>query len=102
MTTSSASRFRDITDQDLLRELTRLAGKGRALEAELLAHLAEVDLRKLYLQEACSSMFGYCTDVLRFSEYAASNRIAVARAARSTRASVRSSKSSRISTPNHQ
>jgi len=36
-----------------MRELVQ---RGNALEAELLAHLGEVDARRLYLDEGCSSM----------------------------------------------
>ena len=47
-----------------------------------MVHLGEVDARKLYLQEASSSIFVYCTRVLHFSESVAYHRIAAARAAR--------------------
>src|SRR5262245_51349836 len=50
--------------------------------AGVLAHLAEVDARKLYLPKACSSMHMYCIRVLGLSESAAFKRIAAARAAR--------------------
>jgi hypothetical protein len=50
--------------------------------AELLAHLGELDARKLYRQQACSSMFSYCTERLGLSEAAAYNRISVARLGR--------------------
>ena len=56
--------------------------KSRQNEADLLAYLAEVDKRQLYLERACSSMHRYCTEVLHFSEGMAYHRIAVARAAR--------------------
>jgi len=81
MTTLSGSQFEKISDQDLLRDLKQLIVKDRKLEAELLTHLAEVDARKLYLKEGCTSMFVYCTEVLRFSESEAYHRIAAARAA---------------------
>ncbi len=70
MTTSLSPCFEDISDQELLCELKRLVVGSAALEAELLARLAEVDARKLYLREACSSMFVYCTKVLHFAESA--------------------------------
>ena len=82
MITSSSPCFKDISDQELLRDLKQLIVRDRKLEAELLAHLAEVDARKLYLKEGCSSMFVYCTEVLHFSEPVAYHRIAAARAAR--------------------
>lgn len=47
-----------------------------------MAHVGEVDARKLYLRSACSSMFAYCTDVLHLSEGATCKRIHAARAAR--------------------
>ncbi len=50
--------------------------------AELVAHLAEVDVRRLYLGLGCSSMFTYCTERLHLSESASFARIEVARAAK--------------------
>jgi hypothetical protein len=44
--------------------------------------LAELDARRLYLGEGCSSLFSYCTQVLHLSEHAAYHRIEAARAAR--------------------
>jgi hypothetical protein len=48
----------------------------------LIAHMAEVDHRKLYRDEACSSMFAYATGRLRLSESQAYDRITVARTSR--------------------
>jgi hypothetical protein len=67
----------------LLRALQELAAQGRDLEADLLAHLGEVDARELYLAQGYPSMFGYCTEALHFSEACAYQRISAARAARS-------------------
>ncbi len=64
---------------DRIRDLVR---RGNAAEAELVAHLAEVDARQLYLEEGCSSMFTYCQRVLHFAEGVAYKRIQAARAAR--------------------
>ena len=72
-----------LPDGDLLRALHDLVARDRKLEADLLTHLAEVDARLLYLEEGCSSMFAYCTEVLRFSGAQAYDRIQAARAARS-------------------
>ena len=71
-----------MADRDLLDATLRVAGDGRRITAELLALLAELDVRRLYLREGCSSLFAYCTDVLRLSELAAYHRIEAARAAR--------------------
>jgi hypothetical protein len=44
----------------LLERLRELVRRGNAVEAELIAHLAEVDARQLYLEEGYPSMFAYC------------------------------------------
>jgi hypothetical protein len=60
----------------------RLSEREREATAHLVAHLAELDLRRLYLQEGCSSLFTYCTRRLHLSEHEAYARIEAARAAR--------------------
>ena len=57
-----------LADHILLRELAALVTQDRATTAALLAHLAEVDERKLYLPAAYPSMFMYCVSELRMSE----------------------------------
>jgi len=66
----------------LLSCLHVLIRRGNAVEAELLAHLGEVDARRLYLSEAFPSMFAWCVGALHFAEAVAYKRIAAARAAR--------------------
>src|SRR3990172_8920328 len=66
----------------LLAHLRTLAARDHQLTADLVAHLAEVDARRLYLDEACSSMFTYCVERLHMSEPTAYKRIEAARAAR--------------------
>lgn len=48
----------------------------------MVACLAEMDMRRLYLGEGCRSLFAYCTQVLHLSEHAAYARIEAARAVR--------------------
>ena len=79
---SSSSSYTTLSDSDLVTEVARLAGCERHATAQLIASLAELDARRLYLGQGCSSMFTYCTQVLRLSEHAAYNRIEAARAAR--------------------
>jgi 5-methylcytosine-specific restriction endonuclease McrA len=74
--------FRGLSDHDLLVEVKRLADGERQVTAQLVASLAELDGRRLYLSEGCSSLFTYCTHVLHLSEHAAYGRIGAARAAR--------------------
>ncbi len=74
--------LQSLSDDELLRHLTELVSRVRRVEADLVAHIGEVDERRLYAREACSSMFAYATEVLHLSEAEAYLRIAVARAAR--------------------
>jgi hypothetical protein len=76
------STLEGIPNHELLARTQALIHRSRTVEAELLSHLGEVDERRLYLEEACSSMFVYCVRVLHFSEAAAYKRIRAARAAR--------------------
>jgi hypothetical protein len=78
----SALTFDAMTDDELLRRLGTLVAGSRHTEADLVAHIGEVDARRLYLREATPSMFVYCTERLHLSETEAGLRIAAARAAR--------------------
>ena len=78
----SSKLLKSISDDELLGRLSGLVKESRRVESELVAHIAEVDERRLYAREACSSMFTYCTDVLHMSEAEAYLRIRVARASR--------------------
>jgi hypothetical protein len=69
-------------DAVLLRDLATLVAHDRATTAALLAHLAEVDARRLYVPAGYPSMFEYCVGELRLSEDAAYKRIQAARAGR--------------------
>src|SRR5688572_16496274 len=71
-----------LSDRELLERTANVVRNARQLMAELLTLLGEVDSRRLYLGEGCSSLFTYCTQVLRLSEHAAYHRIEAARAAR--------------------
>ena len=71
-----------LSDRELLDTTARVAGDERRTTAELVALLAELDTRKLYLGEGYSSLFTYCTQRLHLSESAAYGRITAARTAR--------------------
>jgi hypothetical protein len=68
-----------ISDDELLLRLAALLQESRHAEADLVAHMAEVDARRLYVREATPSMFVYCTERLHLSEAEACLRIAAAR-----------------------
>jgi hypothetical protein len=71
-----------LSDEALLARVQVLARQSRQVTVELLAHLAELDRRKLYRGQGTGKLFAYCTEVLCLSEAAAFNRIKAARAAR--------------------
>src|SRR3990172_9486306 len=78
---SSTHELHSISDDDLLGRLAELLKQWRGVESDLVAHIGEVDARRLYAREA-SSMFTYCTELLHLSEAEAYLRIAAARASR--------------------
>jgi 5-methylcytosine-specific restriction endonuclease McrA len=80
--TTNARELAGVSDRDLLAVVRRLVADERHATARLIASLAELDVRRLYLAEGCSSMFTYCTRVLHLSEHAAYLRIEAARAVR--------------------
>jgi hypothetical protein len=57
---TSTHELKRPSDDELLRHLAELVQRSRRVEAVLVAHLAEVDERRLYIREA-PSMFAYCT-----------------------------------------
>src|SRR5258706_1100744 len=71
-----------LSDEALRRELSGSVWRERGATAELLAHIAEFDARRLYLPAAYPSMFAYCIGELHLSEDAAAKRIQAARIAR--------------------
>ena len=82
MTTLVLGSVNRLSDEALVAKVKHLAAREREATVALIAHLAELDTRRLYLAEGCSSLFTYCTQVLHLSEHAAYGRIEAARAAR--------------------
>ncbi len=76
------SDWRSVVRQRPPDRSQRLSCLEQQATACLIAALAELDARRLYLAEGCSSLFTYCTEVLHLSEHAAYLRIEAARAAR--------------------
>jgi hypothetical protein len=74
--------LRRLSDAELAARVQGLAGRERCATAELVAHLAEMETRDIYLRAGYPSLFAYCRDVLALSEAEAYNRIEAARAAR--------------------
>jgi hypothetical protein len=83
MSAQILSTAASLSDRELLEQVSILAQRERAATAALVAHLAVLDERRLYLGEGCSSLFTYCTRVLHLSENAAYRRVEAARVVRS-------------------
>jgi len=77
-----AASLAALSDDELIERVKDLAACERRASAALVRSLVELDSRRLYLREGCSSLFTYCTHVLHLSEGSAYNRIETARAAR--------------------
>jgi len=60
-----------VPDDRLLADLNALVATDCRTQAKLLAHIGEVDQRRLYCARGYSSMHGYCIGELHLSEAAA-------------------------------
>jgi HNH endonuclease len=75
-------RLGGLGNDQLLAALSGLVRRENDLISDLLAHLAELDERRLYLDLGFTSLFAYCTEALGFCKSSAGRRIAVARVCR--------------------
>jgi hypothetical protein len=71
-----------LADAELENGLRELVVRGRQTDARVVAHLAEVETRRLHLKSGAESLFAYCLKRLNLSENQAFYRISAARAAR--------------------
>ncbi len=78
----SMTSVSELTDTQLMARLREVVRRGGELMAELLAHLGEVEARRICDREAAGSLFRYCLRVLNFTEEQAFKRIGAARKAR--------------------
>jgi 5-methylcytosine-specific restriction endonuclease McrA len=74
--------LRESSDETLLAAVATLVGSQRELTAKLVAHLAEIEERRLHLVAGFSSMFDFCQQKLGMSEGEAFRRILAARLSR--------------------
>jgi hypothetical protein len=71
-----------ISDEQLRAALATLLASGCRTEARIIAHIAEVEERKLHAKDGSPSLFDYCVRQLRLSESEAFHRLTAARIAR--------------------
>lgn len=76
------ARVRSCDDGQLMVELQQLVRRDRRCEVRMLMYLAEVDERRLFLEQGYSCLYRYTTAVLRMSDQRAYLRIQAARLAR--------------------
>jgi len=74
--------YRKYSDSGLLQTLASAVRGQRAATVKVVAIIAEVDRRKLFLRPGFSSMFEYCVRKLGLSEQSAYLRITAARKSR--------------------
>ena len=79
---NNMDELKSLSDDELLHRVSDLLAQSRRVKWVLVAHIAEVDARRLYAREASPSMIHYCMDVLHLSEGEAYRRIAAARLSR--------------------
>jgi hypothetical protein len=71
-----------ISDEQLRAGLATLLASGYRTEARIIAHIAEVEERKIHAQDGSPSLFDYCVRRLGLSESEAFHRLTAARIAR--------------------
>ncbi len=71
-----------LSDSDVLRSAAEYNSQERGSAAMLIAHIAEIEARRLYLPAGYPSTFEYCVRELKLSEDSALKRLQVAMAAR--------------------
>jgi hypothetical protein len=71
-----------VKNAELVAGLSQLVQRGNELTAEVLAHLAELEERRLHLQLGFPSLFAYCVEAVGLSEGSAGGRVAAARVCR--------------------
>src|SRR5450432_2928937 len=71
-----------VSDQQLRSGLATLLASHSRTEARVIAHISEVEERKLHAKDGSSSLFEYCVKKLGLSESEAFHRLTAARIAR--------------------
>jgi hypothetical protein len=92
--------FEKISNQQLVLETKKAVAEERHLTARVLAHLAEVELRRLHLELGFSSLFEFCLKELGYSESEAFARISAMRLAREIPEAVQAVEEGRLSLTN--
>lgn len=76
------AKLRGVPDHALEHRLRGLIADGARTEALIVAHMGEVDARRLHARAGYHSLFEYCVNALGLSEFEAIFRISAARTVR--------------------
>ena len=68
-----------MNDQHLLASTEKLVSEERRITLEVLQHLREIEVRRLFVDLGFDSMYKYCTQRLKYSEGEAQRRLSSAR-----------------------
>jgi len=82
MTNRGFGKLTTLSDNELEHRLVVLLTESARTEVDIVAHLAEVETRRLHLKSGAESLFAYCQKRLNLSENQAFYRIVAARTAR--------------------
>ena len=74
--------IKTLSDEELVLSLKSACRKEISGTCEVLAHLIELDDRRLYLKLGYSSLFDYCLRALKYSESGAGRMVQAARTVR--------------------
>ena len=76
---NSRDYIKSLSNSELHTQCCGLIHRERKTTVSFLKYLAEVGIRKLYMEMAYGSLFSYCTQGLRLSEGATYRRLSAAR-----------------------
>ncbi|MNK90091.1 hypothetical protein D3C87_1101320 [compost metagenome] len=79
MDTNQLCDIKKLSDKQLLANTDKLVSEERRITLEVLQHLREVEVRRLYIDLEFESMYKYCIQRLKYSEGEAQRRLSAAR-----------------------
>lgn len=79
MDTKQLLNIKRLSDKQLLADTEKLAREERRITLEVLQHLREIEVRRLFVDLGFDSMYKYCIQRLKYSEGEAQRRLSSAR-----------------------
>lgn len=79
MNQNQTAAIKKMTDQQLIASTDTLVSEERRITLEVLRHLREIEVRRLFVDLGFDSMYKYCIQRLKYSEGEAQRRLSSAR-----------------------